>query len=57
MAKKEPVAKADNSNSNAYECLGIVDHNGERFDAGQAITLSDSDAAPLLEVKAIKAAD
>lgn len=58
MSKKAAAQpKADKTNKKKYEVASPVDHDGERFEIGEPIELSDFDAAPLLEAKAIKALD
>ena len=55
--KSAPQPKADKTNKKSYEVVSPVDHDNERFEAGESIELSDFDAQPLLEAKAIKALD
>jgi hypothetical protein len=37
-----------------YKALGPINHDGQHYNTGDQIELSNAEAAPLLEVKAIE---
>lgn len=53
---KAPETKADKTKKREYECLTRIDSD-VRYEAGDVIELTDSQAEQLLEVKAVKAPD
>lgn len=49
------MAKQTNTEKRTYEVLSPVDHDRERYEAGEPIELTEDEAAPLLACSAIAA--
>lgn len=55
-AKTTPTKKAEAAEKKPYTALVPIAHDGEDYAPGDPIELTDTEATPLLAVKAVEAA-